>query len=196
MYFPNLLRRYVGGSRRELSGVKELVTSRRVQKNRPSGVARSDGGCIGGVSPGSGGGGGSGGSAVGGVVAGGLLGGCSGGNDALAELTIEELASIPAGNHTSANHTGHPSHHKVSEPANSESIARATAADGARSEIASINSYFLIRAASRVASFGSPFVIPVSPRLLMIHARAKGDANDRSREPLAPRNGAIFPLTS
>ncbi|XP_018395473.1 PREDICTED: protein sickie [Cyphomyrmex costatus] len=80
--------RYVGGSRRELSGVKELVTSRRVQKNRPSGIARSDGGCIGGVSPG------------------------SGGSGALAELTIEELASIPAGNHTSANHTGHPSHHK------------------------------------------------------------------------------------
>ncbi|KAL0112466.1 hypothetical protein PUN28_012057 [Cardiocondyla obscurior] len=108
--------RYVGGSRRELSGVKELVTSRRVQKNRPSGIARSDGGCIGGVSPGSsgGGGGGVGGGGVGivGVVAGGLLGGCSGGNDALAELTIEELASIPAGNHTSANHTGHPSHHK------------------------------------------------------------------------------------
>lgn len=100
----------MGGSRRELSGVKELVTSRRVQK-RPSaaGVVRSDGGssCIGGVggvSPGSGS-----------VVVGGLLGGCSGGNDALAELTIEELASIPAGNHTSANHTGHPSHHKVSE---------------------------------------------------------------------------------
>jgi len=121
----------VGGSRRELSGVKELVTSRRVQKNRPSGVARSDGGCIGGVSPGnSGGGGGAGGGgsgSVGGVVAGGLLGGCSGGSDALAELTIEELASIPAGNHTSANHTGHPSHHKVSEPAKPESIARESA---------------------------------------------------------------------
>ncbi|EGI61065.1 Protein sickie, partial [Acromyrmex echinatior] len=80
--------RYVGGSRRELSGVKELVTSRRVQKNRPSGIARSDGGCIGGVSPG------------------------SAGTAALAEPTIEERASIPAGNHTSANHTGHPSHHK------------------------------------------------------------------------------------
>ncbi|XP_072747165.1 protein sickie isoform X7 [Anoplolepis gracilipes] len=115
--------RYVGSSRRELSGVKELVTSRRVQKSRPSGVARSDGGCIGSVSLGSGsnGGGGGGGGVVvgggigvgvGGVVAGGLLGSCSGGNDALAELTIEELASIPAGNHTSANHTGHPSHHK------------------------------------------------------------------------------------
>lgn len=140
--------RYVGGSRRELSGVKELVTSRRVQKNRPSGIARSDGGCIGGVSPGSGGGGGVG---IGGVVAGGLLGGCSGGNDALAELTIEELASIPAGNHTSANHTGHPSHHKVSELANSESIARGLSLRGregekrdGRSEIASINSYFPI----------------------------------------------------
>ncbi|KAG5310155.1 SICK protein, partial [Acromyrmex insinuator] len=47
--------RYVGGSRRELSGVKELVTSRRVQKNRPSGIARSDGGCIGGRVPGGGG---------------------------------------------------------------------------------------------------------------------------------------------
>ena len=117
-----LICRYVGGSRRELSGVKELVTSRRVQKNRPSGIARSDGGCIGGVSPGSGGGGG--GVGIGGVVGSGLLGGCSGGNDALAELTIEELASIPAGNHTSANHTGHPSHHKVSELANSKSIAR------------------------------------------------------------------------
>ncbi|EFN87510.1 Protein sickie [Harpegnathos saltator] len=106
--------RYVGGSRRELSGVKELVTSRRVQKRPSAGVARSDGGGgvgiggVGGVSPGSGGGGGGG--VV--VVAGSLLGGCSGGNDALAELTIEELASIPAGNHTSANHTGHPSHHK------------------------------------------------------------------------------------
>jgi len=157
-YFPDnnsilfaLIRRYVGSSRRELSGVKELVTSRRVQKNRPSGIARSDGGCIGGVSPGSGGGGGGGGGGVGigGVVAGGLLGGCSGGNDALAELTIEELASIPAGNHTSANHTGHPSHHKVSELANSESIAvwgwgwRREKRDG-RSEIASINSYFPI----------------------------------------------------
>lgn len=116
----------MGGSRRELSGVKELVTSRRAQK-RPS-VARSDGGggCIGGVggvSPGSGGG-------VGGgvvVVAGSLLGGCSGGNDALAELTIEELASIPAGNHTSANHTGHPSHHKVSELARIDSAVRARA---------------------------------------------------------------------
>ncbi|XP_015599262.1 protein sickie isoform X3 [Cephus cinctus] len=88
--------RYVGGSRRELSGVKELVNSRRVQK-RPSGNGRSDGGCIGGSGAG---------------VEGGLLGGCSGGNDALAELTIEDLASIPAGNHTSSNHTGHPSHHK------------------------------------------------------------------------------------
>ena len=95
--------RYVGGSRRELSGVKELVTSRRVQKRPSANVVRSDGGCIGG-SPGSGG-----------VIAGGLLGGCSGGSDALAELTIEDLASIPAGNHTSANHTGHSSHHKVSE---------------------------------------------------------------------------------
>ncbi|XP_076628105.1 sickie isoform X2 [Colletes latitarsis] len=92
--------RYVGGSRRELSGVKELVTSRRVQKRPSANVVRSDGGCIGG-SPGSGG-----------VIAGGLLGGCSGGNDALAELTIEDLASLPAGNHTSANHTGHSSHHK------------------------------------------------------------------------------------
>ncbi|XP_017795260.1 PREDICTED: protein sickie [Habropoda laboriosa] len=92
--------RYVGSSRRELSGVKELVTSRRVQKRPSANVIRSDGGCIGG-SPGSGG-----------VIAGGLLGGCSGGNDALAELTIEDLASIPAGNHTSANHTGHSSHHK------------------------------------------------------------------------------------
>ncbi|KAK9307737.1 hypothetical protein QLX08_001985 [Tetragonisca angustula] len=92
--------RYVGGSRRELSGVKELVTSRRVQKRPSANVVRSDGGCIGG-SPGSGG-----------VIAGGLLGGCSGGSDALAELTIEDLASIPAGNHTSANHTGHSSHHK------------------------------------------------------------------------------------
>ncbi|CAL7947147.1 unnamed protein product [Xylocopa violacea] len=92
--------RYVGGSRRELSGVKELVTSRRVQKRPSANVVRSDGGCIGG-GPGSGG-----------VIAGGLLGGCSGGNDALAELTIEDLASIPAGNHTSANHTGHSSHHK------------------------------------------------------------------------------------
>lgn len=123
-----MIRRYVGSSRRELSGVKELVTSRRVQKSRPSGVARSDGGCIGSVSLGSGSGGGGVvggvGVGVGGVVAGGLLGGCSGGNDALAELTIEELASIPAGNHTSANHTGHPSHHKVSEPANSKSITR------------------------------------------------------------------------
>ncbi|XP_046739930.1 protein sickie isoform X1 [Diprion similis] len=72
--------RLVSGSRRELSGVKDLVSSRRVQK-RPSGTGRSDGG--------------------------GLLGGCSGGSDALAELTIEELASIPA-----ANHAGHPSHHK------------------------------------------------------------------------------------
>lgn len=95
--------RYVGGSRRELSGVKELVTSRRVQKRPSANIVRSDGGCIGG-SPGSGG-----------VIAGGLLGGCSGGNDALAELTIEDLASLPAGNHTSANHTGHSSHHKVSE---------------------------------------------------------------------------------
>jgi len=105
------------------------VTSRRVQKNRPSGVARSDGGCIGGVSPGNSGGGGAGGGgggSVGGVVAGGLLGGCSGGNDALAELTIEELASIPAGNHTSANHTGHPSHHKVSEPGIDCARGRAT----------------------------------------------------------------------
>ncbi|XP_068968637.1 protein sickie isoform X4 [Bombus flavifrons] len=92
--------RYVGGSRRELSGVKELVTSRRVQKRPSANVVRSDGGCIG-SSPGSGS-----------VIAGGLLGGCSGGNDALAELTIEDLASIPAGNHTSANHTGHSSHHK------------------------------------------------------------------------------------
>ncbi|XP_054009280.1 uncharacterized protein LOC128892765 [Hylaeus anthracinus] len=92
---------YVGGSRRELSGVKELVTSRRVQKRPSANVVRSDGGCIGG-SPGSGG-----------VIAGGLLGGCSGGNDALAELTIEDLASLPAGNHTSANHTGHSSHHKI-----------------------------------------------------------------------------------
>ncbi|XP_076674317.1 sickie isoform X3 [Andrena cerasifolii] len=92
--------RYVGGSRRELSGVKELVTSRRVQKRPSTNVVRSDGGCIGG-SPGSDG-----------VIAGGLLGGCSGGNDALAELTIEDLASLPAGNHTSANHTGHSSHHK------------------------------------------------------------------------------------
>ncbi|XP_015434353.1 PREDICTED: uncharacterized protein LOC107190124 [Dufourea novaeangliae] len=97
--------RYVGGSRRELSGVKELVTTRRVQKRPSANVVRSDGGCIGG-SPGSGG------------VAGGLLGGCSGGNDALAELTIEDLASLPAGNHTSANHTGHSSHHKVSELTN------------------------------------------------------------------------------
>lgn len=119
--------RYVGGSRRELSGVKELVTSRRVQKRPSAGVARSDGGgggCIGGVggvSPGSGGGVGS----V--VVAGSLLGGCSGGNDALAELTIEELASIPAGNHTSANHTGHPSHHKVSELARIDSAVLALA---------------------------------------------------------------------
>uniref|UniRef100_V9I9N9 Uncharacterized protein n=1 Tax=Apis cerana TaxID=7461 RepID=V9I9N9_APICE len=95
--------RYVGGSRRELSGVKELVTSRRVQKRPSANVVRSDGGCIG-NSPGNGG-----------VIAAGLLGGCSGGNDALAELTIEDLASIPAGNHTSANHTGHSSHHKVSE---------------------------------------------------------------------------------
>ncbi|XP_018337514.1 PREDICTED: protein sickie [Trachymyrmex septentrionalis] len=66
--------RYVGGSRRELSGVKELVTSRRVQKNRPSGIARSDGGCIGGVSPGSGGSGGGSGGRVpggGGVIVGG-----------------------------------------------------------------------------------------------------------------------------
>ncbi|XP_029033114.1 protein sickie isoform X1 [Osmia bicornis bicornis] len=92
--------RYVGGSRRELSGVKELVTSRRVQKRPSANVVRSDGGCIGG-NPGSGG-----------VIGGGLLGGCSGGSDALAELTIEDLASIPAGNHTSANHTGHSSHHK------------------------------------------------------------------------------------
>lgn len=114
----------MSSSRRELSGVKELVTSRRVQKSRPSGVARSDGGCIGSVGLGSGSAGGNGVVAgVGGVVAGGLLGGCSGGNDALAELTIEELASIPAGNHTSANHTGHSSHHKVSELVNSKSIA-------------------------------------------------------------------------
>lgn len=93
----------MGSSRRELSGVKELVTSRRVQKRPSANVVRSDGGCIG-SSPGNGG-----------VIAAGLLGGCSGGNDALAELTIEDLASIPAGNHTSANHTGHSSHHKVSE---------------------------------------------------------------------------------
>ncbi|XP_043276440.1 protein sickie isoform X2 [Venturia canescens] len=77
-----------GGSRRELSGVKELVNSgsRRVQK-RPSASSRDVGGC-----------------------GAGLLGGCSGGNDELAELTIEDLASIPASNHSSAH--GHPSHHK------------------------------------------------------------------------------------
>ncbi|XP_012287045.1 protein sickie, partial [Orussus abietinus] len=88
--------RFVSSSRRELSGVKELVNSRRVQK-RPSGSSRTDGGCIAGSRN---------------IVGGGLLGGCSGGSDALAELTIEDLASIPAGNHTSSNHTGHPSHHK------------------------------------------------------------------------------------
>ncbi|XP_048506232.1 protein sickie isoform X2 [Athalia rosae] len=77
--------RLVSGSRRELSGVKELVSSRRVQK-RPSGAGRSDGN--------------------------GPLGGCSGGSDALAELTIEELASIPAANHASSNHASHSSHHK------------------------------------------------------------------------------------
>ncbi|XP_043498796.1 protein sickie isoform X2 [Polistes fuscatus] len=98
--------RYVGGSRRELSGVKELVSSRRVQKRPSANAVRSDGaggGCIVGGAVG-------GGNLVGG--AGALLGACSGGSDALAELTIEELASIPAGNHTSANHTGHSTHHK------------------------------------------------------------------------------------
>ncbi|KAI4492848.1 hypothetical protein M0804_002639 [Polistes exclamans] len=98
--------RYVGGSRRELSGVKELVSSRRVQKRPSANTVRSDGaggGCIVGGAVG-------GGNLVGG--AGALLGACSGGSDALAELTIEELASIPAGNHTSANHTGHSTHHK------------------------------------------------------------------------------------
>ncbi|XP_034945344.1 protein sickie isoform X2 [Chelonus insularis] len=86
--------RYVScGSRRELSGVKELVSSRRVQKARhPSANSRD------GSAPG-----------CDGI---GLLGGCSGGNDALAELTIEDLAAIPTGNHSSSHHTGHPSHHK------------------------------------------------------------------------------------
>ncbi|KAK0172666.1 hypothetical protein PV328_005959 [Microctonus aethiopoides] len=88
--------RYVSSSRRELSGVKELVNTRRVQKNRhPSATLSRDG-----STTGCGGGGG------------GLLGGCSGGSDALAELTIEDLAAIPSGNHGSSHHTGHPSHHK------------------------------------------------------------------------------------
>lgn len=92
-YFINC--RYVSNSRRELSGVKELVSSRRVQKNRhPSASLTRDGSTTG----------------CGGA---GLLGGCSGGNDALAELTIEDLAAIPTGNHGSSHHTGHPSHHKV-----------------------------------------------------------------------------------
>lgn len=86
--------RYVGGSRRELVGVKELVNTRRVQKNNrhPSSNVR-DGSTTG--------------------CTGGLLGGCSGGSDALAELTIEDLAAIPTGNHSVSHHTGHPSHHKV-----------------------------------------------------------------------------------
>ncbi|KAK0094738.1 hypothetical protein PV326_010125 [Microctonus aethiopoides] len=90
---------YVSSSRRELSGVKELVNTRRVQKNRhPSATLSRDG-----STTGCGGGGGG----------GGLLGGCSGGSDALAELTIEDLAAIPSGNHGSSHHTGHPSHHKI-----------------------------------------------------------------------------------
>lgn len=88
------LSRLVSGSKRELSGLKELgPSSRRVQKRgAATGVVRSDGGCI---------------------AAGGLLGGCSGGSDALAELTIEDLAAIPTANHTGLNHQPHPSHHKV-----------------------------------------------------------------------------------
>ncbi|XP_063983486.1 protein sickie isoform X2 [Diachasmimorpha longicaudata] len=81
--------KYVGGSRRELTGVKELVNTRRTQKNRhPSSSLTRDGN-----------------------HASGLLGSCSGGSDALAELTIEDLAAIPTGNH-GGHHTGHPSHHK------------------------------------------------------------------------------------
>ncbi|CAG5097293.1 Similar to sick: Protein sickie (Drosophila melanogaster) [Cotesia congregata] len=89
--------RYVSGSRRELSGVKELVSTRRVQKSRhPTSNITRDGSSIG----------------CDGIGVGvGLLGGCSGGSDALAELTIEDLAAIPSGNHGS-HHTGHPSHHK------------------------------------------------------------------------------------
>ncbi|XP_074101205.1 sickie isoform X2 [Cotesia typhae] len=89
--------RYVSGSRRELSGVKELVSTRRVQKSRhPTSNITRDGSSIG----------------CDGVGVGvGLLGGCSGGSDALAELTIEDLAAIPSGNHGS-HHSGHPSHHK------------------------------------------------------------------------------------
>ncbi|XP_011299533.1 protein sickie [Fopius arisanus] len=81
--------KYVGGSRRELTGVKELVNTRRSQKNRhlSSSLTRD------------------------GNQASGLLGSCSGGSDALAELTIEDLAAIPTGNH-STHHSGHPSHHK------------------------------------------------------------------------------------
>lgn len=87
----------MSGSRRELGGVKELqVNTRRVQKNssrHPSSSSGRDGSTTG--------------------CTGGLLGGCSGGSDALAELTIEDLAAIPTGNHGSSHHSGHPSHHKV-----------------------------------------------------------------------------------
>lgn len=78
--------------------MKELVSTRRVQKSRhPTSNITRDGSSIG----------------CDGVGVGvGLLGGCSGGSDALAELTIEDLAAIPSGNHGS-HHSGHPSHHKV-----------------------------------------------------------------------------------
>lgn len=111
--------RYVGNSRRELSGSKQSVTcTRRTQKRPPVGI-RADGGRAG---------------TEAGVAdnrlhhQSGVVGSCSGGSDALAEFTIEDLGSVPAIIQTAANQqSGHLPHHKVRASSTSSKYGKSTA---------------------------------------------------------------------